>query len=282
MRTVVIVGVGLIGGSFAKALRAAGFDGRMIGVSSPPVLREALSLGIVDEAGTLEEAVPRADLVYLSQPILKIIETLDQLSGLVKPHTLVTDAGSTKTEIVRKAQAVLPHTLFLGGHPMAGRELRGVSASEADLFRDRTYLLCPSRSEDLQRPPAQAFVGLLGRIGAKVHIVAPEAHDRLVALTSHLPQLASTALASILETSLGEEDLAAAGPGLLDMTRLSLSPYEMWADILETNQQAIDVALERYISQLEQLRLHLCHSAAREIFAQGAAFRARLQDRHAK
>jgi prephenate dehydrogenase len=279
LRTVVIVGVGLIGGSFAKAIRAAGFQGRIIGVSSPPVVKEALALGVIDQAAALEEAVPQADLIYLAQPILKIIETLGKLSGLVNKSALVTDAGSTKVEIARTADVSLPGALFVGGHPMAGKETRGIAGAEADLFRGRTYLLCPSRTEDLHQQAAQAFINLLERIGAVVHVLTPEVHDQLLALTSHLPQLVSTALSSLLESKLRDDDLAAGGPGLLDMTRLSLSSYEIWADILQTNGQSIDKALELYIEQLERLRNDLRGNAAGKLFRQGADFRIRLQNR---
>jgi prephenate dehydrogenase len=279
LKTVVIVGVGLIGGSFAKALRAVGFQGRIIGVSSPPVVEEALELGVIDAAAALDEAVPQADLIYLAQPILKIIETLGKLSGLTREDALVTDAGSTKVEIARKADVSLPGGSFLGGHPMAGKETRGVACADPDLFRGRTYLLCPSRDEDLQRPAAQAFTELLGRMGAVIHVVTPEEHDQVVALTSHLPQLASTALSSLLGSKLRDDELAAGGPGLLDMTRLSMSSYEIWADILETNRPVIDKALELYIEQLEQLRNDLGGSGAGEMFRQGSTFRNRLQNR---
>ena len=121
MRTVAIVGVGLIGGSFALALRKAGFGGTILGVSSPGAIREAMEHGVIDEPSPLGDAVCRADLVFLSQPILRILDTLGKIDAWLQPGTLVTDAGSTKVEIVRRAEAEITRAQFLGGHPMAGR-----------------------------------------------------------------------------------------------------------------------------------------------------------------
>src|SRR5438270_3074666 len=143
MNTVAIFGVGLIGGSFALALRKAGFSGRILGVSSPETLRRALDLHVIDEGVAAEAAARSADLIYLAQPILRIIDSLPQLEAAARPGALITDAGSTKKTIVDRASEVISRCQFLGGHPMAGRERRGVEAAEADLFRGRPYVLTP-------------------------------------------------------------------------------------------------------------------------------------------
>lgn len=242
------------------------------------MVEEALRLGVIDGAASLEEAIPAADLVYLAQPIRRILETLTRLNDLLRPDALVTDAGSTKAEVLACAGRSVGRGLFLGGHPMAGKESRGVSGADADLFRGRTYLLCPMRPEDMQDARVAAFNKLLEDMGARVHVLAAEAHDRLVALTSHLPQLISTALSSTLESRLSSQDLAAAGPGLLDMTRLALSTFDIWADILATNPDAIEAALDTYIEQLRQVRQRLRDSAIEEDFRRGAAFSGRLRN----
>ena len=131
MQTVAIVGVGLIGGSFALAIRKAGFAGRIVGVSSPQTLAKAVSAGVVDTGASLEEAAAQADLIYLSQPINGILRTLERLSGIIRPGTLVTDAGSTKQEIVHRAMQFLPADSFLGGHPMAGKASSGLDHADA-------------------------------------------------------------------------------------------------------------------------------------------------------
>ncbi|MES1258886.1 MAG: prephenate dehydrogenase/arogenate dehydrogenase family protein, partial [Acidobacteriota bacterium] len=244
-----IVGVGLIGGSFGLALRKAGFPGGILGVSSQRSVEQGRERGAIDRGVTLEEAAASADLIFLSQPISGILETLRQLGPMARRDTLVTDAGSTKQVIVDEAKRSLPGRAFLGGHPMAGKELRGAGAADADLFRGRPWVL----TEDLDHPVARAFRHWLGLFGAREIVLDPARHDFLVAWGSHLPQLASTALAAALEDHApGAAEVA--GPGLLDMTRLALSSYELWGDILETNTLAIGAALDAYIARLQALR----------------------------
>ncbi|MCX6635068.1 MAG: prephenate dehydrogenase [Acidobacteria bacterium] len=277
MRTVAIAGVGLIGGSFALALRRAGFDGRVLGVSSERTIREALSLGVIDEGVPLAEAAARADLIYLSQPIARILETIPALGPLLRPGCLVTDAGSTKRRIVEEFSRSLPRGQFLGGHPMAGKETRGVAAAEAALFEGRTYVLTPVDEAQLETPAACEFRIWLDRIGAVTLVMDASVHDRTVALTSHLPQLASTALAAMLASRLEENLRRAAGPGLVDMTRLAMSPYDVWRDILETNSGPVGEALEAYMETLEALRGDLTAFAMEDRFAGAGAFAAALR-----
>jgi prephenate dehydrogenase len=276
--TVAIVGVGLIGGSFGLALREAGFKGRIIGVSSAAALREALARGAIDEGLPLAEAAARADLIYLSQPIHRILDTLAQLDDWLRPGALVTDAGSTKARIVEQARRSIRRGQFLGGHPMAGKETRGAAEAEADLFAGRTYALTPADPAEVETPAAREFLGWLRAIGAVPVVLDPDEHDRIVAYTSHLPQLLSTALAALLAQRLAApEDLGIAGPGLADMTRLAASPYEVWGDILGTNREAIEQSLEALISRLERLRALLGEASAAEEFRLANEFASRLK-----
>lgn len=272
MDTVAIVGVGLIGGSFALALREAGYRGRILGVSSARTLGTALERGVIDQGLPLEEAAARADLVYLAQPIERILDTLERIGPVARPGTLVTDAGSTKAKIVERGRQCIRRAQFLGGHPMAGKEARGVAEAEAGLFRGRLYLFTPSDPAELETEPARTFLQWVRRIGARPVVLTPEEHDRLVAFTSHLPQLASTALAAVLAEHIGDAALRAAGPGLADATRLALSPFEIWNGILETNAGPIREALEAYIEKLHALRDSLRNGAARTDFDTAAAF----------
>lgn len=240
MHSVAIVGVGLIGGSFGLALRAAGFTGRLLGVSRPATLAKAIGVGAIDEGGTLAQMVPQADVVFLSQPIGAMLETIDALGPLLKPGALVTDAGSTKRVIVERA-AELPR--FVGGHPMAGKESQGVESAEAGLFRGRSWILTSD--------PGVEFTGWLEQIGARLVHLSPEEHDAQVALSSHLPQLLSTALASMLT---GRVTTSTAGPGLESMTRLAMSSHELWRDILATNRQEIAEALRQFADTLGEVR----------------------------
>jgi prephenate dehydrogenase len=275
METVAIIGVGLIGGSFGLALKSAGFRGRIVGVSSPQTLEKALRRGAIDQGATLERAVPQADLIYLAGPIHAILETIPALDGLARPGALATDAGSTKRRIC-EAGSRLRGALFLGGHPMAGKEKRGVEEADAELFRGRPWLLTPPRREDLETPAAREFVQWLERIGAEPRVMTPEEHDRTVALSSHLPQMLSTALAAALEERPGVE--RAAGPGLVDMTRLALSGWDIWRDILETNRDEIVAAIGLYEERLRALKARLEQGLPEEDFQRGAAFARKLRE----
>lgn len=277
MKTVAIFGVGLIGGSFALALRRAGFSGEIIGVSSPATIERALALKVIDRAAPADEAARTADLLYLAQPILRILEMLPELSALVRPEALVTDAGSTKGAIVDRAAPLYAPGQFLGGHPMAGREQRGVDAAEAGLFERRPYVLTPRTKADLDRPQVRELMDWIRKIGARPIILDPAEHDRVVAYTSHLPQLASTGLAALLK---GREEpkLGVFGPALVDSTRLALSSFDIWGDILATNRSAILEALRSYIVKLEEFGRDFDAASMRTQFEQAAQFAATLRD----
>ncbi len=269
METVAVVGLGLIGGSFALGLREAGFRGRILGVSAAPRAAAALQRGLVDEVLPLEEAVGAAGLVYLSNRISRILEALPQVAAAARPGTLVTDAGSTKAAIVARAREVFGPggAIFLGGHPMAGKAERGVEAAEAGLFRGATYILTPEDGVLPEAPAVREFCAWLGRLGARLLVLDPEAHDAAVAFTSHLPQLASTALAAVVGEHTTPRDRRTAGGGLRDMTRLARSAYDLWRDICLTNTGNLDRALSVYIQKLEHLRQNLRERELQREFA---------------
>lgn len=278
MRNVAIIGTGLIGASFGLALRKAGFDGVITGVSGPRSIAEAMAVRAIDRGAPLADAVADADLVFLSQTIGRILDTLRYLDPLLRPGALVTDAGSTKCEIVDLARQCITRGQFLGGHPMAGKEKRGAAAAEADLFRNRTWVLTPDEPAELTTPGAREFRGWLERLGALLVVLDADEHDRAVALTSHLPQLASTALAATVAEKLGPPPrLRVAGSGLEDMTRLALSSYDLWRDIVATNSEHIERALAMYIQKLEHMRENLRTRQLQEEFDRGAALAGRLR-----
>ncbi|MBL8239923.1 MAG: prephenate dehydrogenase/arogenate dehydrogenase family protein [Bryobacterales bacterium] len=269
MKTVAIAGVGLIGGSFALALRQSGFTGQITGVSSPRTIAEAMAHGIIDREMTLAEAAATADVVLLAQPIGRIVQMMEEMAPHLGPATLVTDAGSTKALICAAAARFLPAEQFLGGHPMAGKESRGAASADGGLFRGRTWVL----TRALEHP----FVDWVRKIGAHVLVLGPEEHDRTVALTSHLPQLVATALGCTVGAGLErDEQLRAGGPGLIDMTRLALSQFDMWNDILTTNAGSVDAALGAMIERLEAMRGHLRDGELRADFEAGAKLRRKL------
>jgi prephenate dehydrogenase len=278
MNSVAIVGTGLIGASFGLALRRAGFNGPIMGVSSQRAIADALGAGAIDRSATLAEAAAAADLIFLAQPIGRILDTIRHLEPLVRPDAMVTDAGSTKCEIADLALQQITRCQFLGGHPMAGKEKRGASAADADLFQGATWVLTPEDPADLKTEAALGLIEWLRRIGAHPISMPPDEHDRVVALTSHLAQLASTALASIVAEQLNPpERIAVAGPGLIDMTRLALSSYDLWRDILATNTEPIDRALAGYIQKLEHMRENLRTRQLQEEFERGAGLAGRLR-----
>jgi prephenate dehydrogenase len=259
---VTILGTGLIGGSFALALRKYTTDIHITGWDRPEIVREAHSRAVIDAAfsGELAPALENADLVYLALPIGATLGFLPELARLAPPNALITDACSTKVRITEDAAALFPEsseTLFLGGHPMAGRELSGIAHADADLFRNNTYALIGASSDQTER--VSAFTKILEKIGARPLWLGAQQHDYAVGLASHLPQLATVALAAFLYDHLDENGLpiTLAGPGLRDSLRLAGSPYSTWRDIVLTNKGVLSAALDLFARRLDDLRERL-------------------------
>ena len=279
MDTVAIVGVGLIGGSFGLALRKAGFRGRLIGVSSPARSGTALDRGAIDEALPLAEGVAQADLVYLAQPIRRILETLAALDPWLRPGSLVTDAGQHQGEDCRAGPAGDP------AEPVPGRASDGRQGEARRGGGGCGPVRGPDLRADARRRPrswrprrrGSSWAGS-GPSARVTVMLAPEEHDRVVARTSHLPQLLSTALAVTLVSQLESADhLQVAGPGLADTLRLAASSYEVWGDILATNTAEIDAALAAFIAEIEELRARLGSERTRDAFQAANDFAARLK-----
>jgi prephenate dehydrogenase len=280
VNTVAIAGVGLIGGSFGLALRKAGFGGRLLGISSPATIATAVERGAIDEGVSLEQALQECDVLYLAQPIAVILQTIERTGALLLRDIFITDAGSTKRTIVGRAASHLRRGQFVGGHPIAGKEVRGVAAADSDLFRGQPYILTPNTPNALHTPLAREFVQWLGRIGSEVLVMSAASHDRALAYTSHLPQLASTALAGVISSEFMENEAPLpAGPGLRDMTRLAQSPFEIWDDILSTNADEVSHALEVYIDKLTNFRDNLTSSKLVRDFTLAAQAAGRLRSR---
>jgi prephenate dehydrogenase len=274
---VCIVGCGLIGGSFALALRRAGFTGRITACGGSRSPKLAVERGVAD---AIEESFDRgqtceADLIYLAAPIGGIIDFLRTRAKQIKMGAIVTDAGSTKVEICRVARASLPAGVtFIGGHPMAGSESTGVEYARADLFDRATYALMPEQGIDDDR--FSQFKTVVEQVGARVLLAEPEAHDAAVALISHLPQLIASALASLLNAErdgeVADSEIAKrlAATGWRDMTRLAASSWSVWRDICLTNQPNISTALGALIAELQSLKDAMDardFNRARELFA---------------
>jgi prephenate dehydrogenase len=281
IENVTIIGVGLIGGSFALALKQAGFKGKITGCDRAAALREAGGCGALDLSNEDPvSAIQRAELVVLAAPVRANIEILSKIATHVPADAMITDVGSTKAEIVAHARQILGKDSlrrFLPGHPMAGREVSGVEHSDPELFRGVPWILTPEGGRqaliapEFSRGMHREFIDLLESIGARVVITTPEKHDRVLAFTSHLPQLVSTALATTVEAELGGKpelrDLS--GRGLREMIRLAKSDSQLWSEITESNAENIRDALTAMESNLAGLRESLSAPAFQRLFEQG-------------
>lgn len=236
-----VVGVGLIGGSFAAALRSAGQVGVVLGAGrNPQSLARARELGLIDEAVSLEEAAARADLILLATPVGGLADALSRMRAHLRAGAVLTDAGSTKAEVAAAARAALGERAaqFVPGHPIAGAERTGPEAAQADLYRDRTVILTPlpgnsAASVDLVR---RAWLAC----GSQVIDMDADAHDRLLASVSHLPHLLSAVYMNQVATAADAATrLDLAGSGFRDFTRIAAGSPEMWRDIFLSNRDAM-------------------------------------------
>lgn len=258
-RRAAILGTGLIGGSFGLALRQKYPRVHVVGWDKEEgVLRQALALGAIEEAsGDAKAAIARADLVYIALPIGVALDFLPAIARSVVPGALVTDACSTKVRICRQAsQYFHGEAAFLGGHPMAGKELAGIAQANADLFDGARYALVGSEQDSVQDARCRAFADLIRGLGAKPVWLDAGTHDWAVAIVSHLPQLVSIALARLVHDETDETGLPVllAGSGLKDALRLAGSPYSLWRDIALTNTDNISRALDRLSRAIDDLQ----------------------------
>ncbi len=256
---IAIIGVGLIGGSFALALRrnAASNAGdlRVIGIDRDAVaLDEALKLGVIDEAATLA-AIAACDAVLIAVPVRQFPHVITELSNHLNPETVVTDAGSTKQDVIAAARAALGNKIaqFVPGHPIAGREYTGVAASQSALFAEKNVVLTPiaeNAAQSIERVRA-----LWQACGARVVEMPAEAHDAVFAAVSHLPHLLAFALVDELAARPNAKTLFSfAASGFRDFTRIAGSNPEMWRDIALNNRDALLREINGYETQLTALK----------------------------
>jgi prephenate dehydrogenase len=257
---VVIVGVGLIGGSFALGLKAAGAVEHVVGLGrSAQALARARELGIIDAvAASPQEAMRGADLVLLAAPVAQTGAILASLLPYLEPQTIVTDAGSTKSDVVAAARAALGARVeqFVPGHPIAGRESNGPDAAIPDLYRGKKAVLAPLPENS---PEAVERVAAAWRAcGAVIHVLTPQEHDKVFAAVSHLPHLLAYALVDDIANKPHADLLFQyAASGFRDFTRIAASSPEMWRDISLANRDALLGELDAYLAQLTTLRARL-------------------------
>jgi prephenate dehydrogenase len=274
---IVIVGLGLIGGSIALAARKAWPGALVIGVDRHEVLEQAMVRHAIDVASPDLMIASEADLVVLATPVSQILDTLPRLDAFVGTSALVTDVGSTKRAILEAAAALPARLPFIGGHPLAGAARSGIETARPDLFVGRPWLLLPA--EPGQEALASKLAEFVAGLGAEpTPVPSAEAHDRLVAIMSHLPQLTASVLMTVIGDAIGDEGLALTGRGLRDATRLAASPASVWRDVCSTNADEIGSALDAVIASLQEVRGGLRDGAAVDnLFDRANRWRDRLE-----
>jgi|ERR1022692_438212 prephenate dehydrogenase len=275
---ITIVGTGLIGGSFGLALRQNGFAGTIVGCDRQAVLDAALERKVINRAqADLQRAVVGSDVVVLATPVGTILSQFEAIAPTLPPTTLITDTGSTKQKFVERARLVFGGEAgkrVLPGHPMAGKEFGGIEYADANLFQGAVWLITPIIADQQYTVLQDEFIALLGSVGARVIVLDPERHDFLCAWISHLPQMISTALTSVLHEELGDDEivLQIGGRALREMTRIAHSPYSMWRDIALTNSENLEEVILRFEQQMTHLRENLRGPGLREMFESANRF----------
>lgn len=284
-KQITIIGTGLIGGSFGLAVKALGGDSRVVGCDRAHVLDRARKMGAIDHGvEDPAEAIQGSDLILLATPVGTIIDLIERIGPVASTEALITDVGSTKQEILNRAQAVFggnTRLRFLGGHPMAGKEHSSIFSAEPGLFRGASWLFVSGDAQqDLHTGKIQEYRRLIDSIGARVIEMKAERHDLLCAWISHLPQMISTALAATLVDEFGDDPVlhAIGGRALREMTRIASSPYSMWRDISHTNSGNIERVLARLEQRLAHIRENLKTPELREEFERANRFEIRREE----
>ncbi len=250
---ITIIGIGLMGSSFALSIKKQGFKGKITGIGRKEEnLIKAKELGIIDEYSTVyTEGVKNADLILLSSPVGQFEQIIKNIKQNIKTGAIVTDVGSVKAEIVKKLEPLIPKSVsFVGSHPIAGKECPGINAATAELFKNARCIITPSTNTN--KDALDKVVNLWNYIGTKTMLMSPEEHDSIFAAVSHLPHVVAYALVnSILDFD--NNILHLGGRGLKDMTRIALSPTELWRDICAYNRKDILKTLKNFSSSVSHM-----------------------------
>jgi prephenate dehydrogenase len=254
IRRLAIVGLGLLGGSVAKAARAESLAREIVGIGRNPArLEPALGVGAVDRITTdLREGLAGADMVVLATPVATLERQMAAVWEAAPPQALITDVGSTKAAIVRVAESLSARKPldFVGSHPMAGSNLSGFAVSRADLFRGATIILTPT--DRTARDAVKRVTEFWEAAGGRVVTMDPATHDRAVAAVSHLPHLVADALVDAV-VRMDPQFLEVAGRGFKDTTRIAASSPEVWREIFEENREALAEAVAAFRAALGDL-----------------------------
>lgn len=253
-KKIIIIGVGLIGGSLGLALKEKKANFKIVGIDKQEIIEKAIARGAIDEGTVnLKEGIEEADIVIIATPVKTILNLLTQINPFLKKGCIVTDTGSTKQQIVRKANKVLSKDIFfIGGHPMAGSEEYGIDSANSHLFQDKTYILTPTKKSNLIA--IEKISSLIKMIGGKRLILNSLEHDRIVGTVSHLPQIMAVSLVNMVSELVRKENnnnyFKAVGEGFKDITRIASSPYKIWEDICDTNQENILEMIQEFRNYL--------------------------------
>lgn len=253
-----LIGCGLMGGSFALALKRAGLVKRVVGYSkSPSTTERARQLGVIDvEAPSALLAASGADIVLLAVPVASTETTFKSIKHLITPQMLIMDVGSTKRDVVDAARRSLREQIgcFVPAHPIAGKELSGVENTDPDLYHGRQVVLTPI--ERTSRIQLQKAVDVWAALGCRVLKMTPESHDAAFAAVSHLPHLIAFAMMNAISGQpMGRDFLSLAGPGFRDFTRIAAAEPSMWRDVLMSNREELLAQSKIFQRNLQALEL---------------------------
>ena len=272
---IVIIGLGLVGGSIAFGARRAWPSTHVTAVDREPIVRTALSRRAIDAAADDLAVVADADLIVLAAPVRQNITLLRRVAAHAPPEAVITDVGGTKRAIVDAAAALSETVTFVGGHPLGGGAHGGFEFATAGLFTRRPWIFTPHDAAGTDA--VSRLSAFVTGLGARAATMTPLEHDRLMALVSHLPQLATTALMDVVGKGATGSGLRMAGQGLVDTTRLASSPADIWRDICVTNADEIRQALDVLIEQLSEMRSELDRAEIVDaMFDDAARWRAEL------
>jgi prephenate dehydrogenase len=265
-----LIGCGLMGGSFALAMKRAGLVKQVVGYSkSPTTTKKALKMGVIDvEAPSALLAVSGADLVLVSVPVAATESVLKTIIHLTTPKTLIMDVGSTKQDVVKVARAVLKDKMgsFVPCHPIAGKELSGVEHADVDLYQGKKVILTPT--ERTQVSHLKKATDLWTALGCEVHNMSPAAHDAAYAVVSHLPHMLAFALMnSIIAQDDSQEYLSLAGTGFRDFTRIAASEPKMWTDIMLANKDELIAQSKAFRRSLQAMEVLIQSGHAEQLHA---------------
>lgn len=274
---ITIIGMGLVGGSIALALKRKNFCETITGVDEFSIIHKALERGTINEGFNrtqLENAVKGSEIIFICTPVQQIIELLPVIAKAADENALVCDVGSSKGYIVEEANKHFPENkYFLGTHPMAGAETKGIESADPFLFENAIWVVTPGHRipEKITRKVGLLLEGM----GARILMLTPSMHDRIIAAVSHLPQFAAVALVNLI-ARFHQEDanyLKLAAGGFRDMTRIASSPFSVWRDICRTNKEQISNFIDEYIVELQRIKQYLQNQELESYFNQAAITR---------